>query len=133
VSRFFPFTISINPARANNARDKEIASVEEDDIKKGYCEQPAITVTILFMDAGKPAFFPNTLTAIINNMAAEISNARTTEYSWPLNNLIKGIIESEKPGGKNQYVSKTGLLRFVVKYFVTPIPFPAKRFSAYVN
>ncbi len=117
-------------AIANKTSDKETTSVEEEDIKKGYWEHPAISVTILLVDLCKPACFPNKRTASMNNTAARISNASTALYSSPLKSFKKGIIENEKPGGKNQYVSKTGSLRFVEKYLNLPIPFPAKKFSA---
>ena len=95
-------------AKAKKTKATEMTSVEDDDIKKGYWEHPAISNTILLNWADNPALLLNVQTAITNNKAATISKANTALYSLPLKIFKNGIMEKVKPGGKNQKVSKTG-------------------------
>ena len=95
---FMMLMASINP---NIVRVTQIASVVDQAIKKIYCEHPAISVTILFSEGGKPAFFPNNLTAITKRIATIISYANTALSSLLLKSFRNGIIAKEKPGGNS--------------------------------
>src|SRR5262245_30261927 len=97
--------MSIIAAKANKTRHRPIASVDDHDMKKTYCEQPAINVIKLFKAVDRPAFFPSSLIAMTNSMATKISKTSTAINSLPPESFKKGIIVSEKPGGKNKCVS----------------------------
>ena len=125
-------TIVISIDNPNNMNVNPIVSEDEPDMKNAYCEQPAINVRILFNAIGRPAFLPNDLTAKTKRILIRISNASTARYSSLLNNFRSGIIANETPGAKSWAVSRTGAVRSAAKYFVTPSPFPARKFLAKV-
>jgi hypothetical protein len=129
---FFCSTTFIIAAKANSSISSEITSVEEEDMKKGYCEQPAIKTIMLFSEFGKPDLLTNIFKAITKRIVAKMSKARIALYSSKLKIFRNGINATVRPGGEIQYVSNTGVVRSVVKYFITPIPLPASKFSAYV-
>src|SRR5687767_3812378 len=99
--RSFLSTISIVAARENTIRHTLTASVDDHDMKKKYCEHPAIRVTILFNAGGRPVFFANNLTAITKRIATKMSKAITALYSSPPYISKKGIMIKEKPGGNS--------------------------------
>jgi len=124
--------VFIKMLKLNKINVNPIVSEDDPDVIKVYCEQPAINVRILFNAMGSPAFFPNDRTAITKRILITISNASTAEYSSLLNNFRKGIMVNETPGANICVVSKTGVVRSAVKYFVIPSPFPARKFFARV-
>lgn len=117
-----PNRINVNP----------IVSEDVPDMKKVYCVQPAINVRILFNAMDNPAFFPTDLTAITKKIHITMSSASNALYSSLLKNFRNGIIINETPGANSCVVSNTGVLRSAAKYFVTPKPFPARKFLARV-